>query len=166
MLRRSKADKAGGGGGVARDGLLVVSDDKDACELMARLLEREGHAVDRIFEEGKVMPTLLQQPREAVLISFSGGSSTNLKLVDSIRNHTDDGVKETPIVLVTIDEKNRVYSWQSGVDGLLVRPFHANDLVRTMSETLTRSPDERATHRRAELKKAQDPTKDHDSLQT
>src|SRR5687768_11080435 len=81
MLRRSKADKGGGGAAVARAGVLVVSDDKDACELMARLLEREGHSVERIFAEGSVIPTLLQQPREAVLISFSGGSSTNLKLV-------------------------------------------------------------------------------------
>ena len=161
MLRRSKADKGGKRAGAQpREGLLVVSDDHDACELMARLLEREGHDVDRLHEESSVVPALLEHPRQAVLVSFSGGSSTNLKLVDSIRTHDDDDVKETPVVLVTIDEKNRVYSWQSGVDGFLVRPFHANDLVRTMSETLARSPEERASHRRAELKKAQNPNRD------
>jgi DNA-binding response OmpR family regulator len=164
VLRRAKADKAKGGSQVSRHGLVVVSDDKDACELMARLLEREGHEVDRLFSESSVLPALLEQPREAVLVSFSGGSSTNLKLVDSVRNHTDAAVKETPIVLVTIDEKNRVYSWQSGVDGFLVRPFHANELVRTMAETLARAPDERASHRRAELKKAQTP--DRDAVET
>lgn len=164
MLRRAKADKAGRGAGPAPEGVLVVSDDEDACELMARLLEREGHDIERVHDDGSAMAALSQHPRRAVLVSFTGGSSTNLKLVDAIRSHPEESVKHTPVVLVTADEKNRVYSWQSGVDGFLVRPFHANDLVRTMAETLSRTAEERAAHRRAELKRAQTPS--HDGPQT
>lgn len=167
MLRRAKADK-GRGRGPKRDaphGLLVVSDDKDACELMARLMEREGHAVERLYEEGSVIPALHEQSRQAALISFSGGSSTNLKIVDAIRNHQDDHVRATPVVLVTLDDKNQVFSWQSGVDGYLVRPFHADELVRIMTETLARTPEERQSYRRAELKKAQHPVR-QDTIET
>ena len=153
MLRRGKhhSDAA-----VGPPAVLVVNDDDDACELLCRLLARVGYTVFRAASHQEAMSLLSGQPAHCIVLDLAtGGVGTNLKLLDAIRSHADAAVSQARVVLVAKQTNNRMFSWQAGVDAFLVRPFHADDLLREVADSLSRTEDERAKHRRRQLSEAQ-----------
>ena len=87
---------------------------------------------------------------EAVIADFqSGGTGASLELLDAIRRTRD--FAEIPVLLLTHNETNRLYAWESGADAFLVRPFHADDLINEIYAVLTRSTDEREAWREEQL---------------
>jgi hypothetical protein len=55
------------------------------------------------------------------------------------------------VVLVAPQSSNSLFAWQAGIDAFLPRPFHADELMHEVAESLARPDDERAGHRRREL---------------
>lgn len=156
MLRRSKTD----GDERHRSGparVLVVDDDPDVCELVARLLEQATYTVERCAEHNQAVQMLKKAdpPYSAVVIDFqSGGTSSSLKLLDAVR-HLDEAAKaRTPTIILTSTDTNRVFAWQSGSDGFLVRPFHAAELVEGVHTMLERTDEERDQFRREMMRQA------------
>jgi DNA-binding response OmpR family regulator len=135
--------------------LLVINDDENACELVARLIERDGHSATRCYSHDDALARLATEPFHAVIVNFTGGrGGSNLKMVDAIRSHTSPAVAQVRLVLVANEAKNRAFSWQSGVDGFIVRPFHADELLREVDLVLARPEDGRLSHRRAMLRES------------
>jgi DNA-binding response OmpR family regulator len=156
MLRRSKGkDGDGRRAGVDSSGVVVAGDDPDALELMGRILAATGEPVQLFADKASAVATVTTQPCRAFVLAFAGGPSGSLSLVDTIRNHADAAVRSTPIVLLADDDKNLTYAWQSGIDAHLLRPVHADVLVATVNDAMTRSESERSDHRRTELRRAQ-----------
>jgi len=140
-------------GGGAR--LLVVNDDEAACELVARLLERDGHDVTRSYSHDDALAHLVTTSFHAVVVNFTGGrGGSNLTMVDALRSHTSPGVAQIRLVLIANEAKNRAFSWQSGVDAFIVRPFHSEELLAEVDAVLARPEDERLTHRRKMLRES------------
>ncbi len=81
----------------------------------------------------------------------SGGIGTSLKVLDTIRSHDDPRVSTARVVLCAASPKNRTFSFQSGADSFLVRPFHLDELVGQIADVLARAHEDRARHRRDEL---------------
>jgi len=149
MLPEATTPDAGG----AR--LLVVNDDEAACELVARILERDGHAVTRSYSHDDALARLTTEEVHGVVVNFTAGrGGSNLKMVDAIRSHTAPQVAQVRLVLVANEAKNRAFSWQSGVDAFIVRPFHADELEREVDAVLARPENERLAHRREMLRQA------------
>lgn len=150
MLRRSKNE-----GGAGTD-VLVVNDDADGCELVARIIEADGKVVARAHSHNDATQVLRQQPDlRAVIIDFtSGATASNLKLLDSIR-HGDEANRETGVVVLAASATNRMFAFQSGADAFMVRPFHANELLAELGAVLGRSQEERARYRAQQLREAQ-----------
>ena len=156
MLRRSKSDAdERASAGPAR--LLVVDDDTDARELISRILEQATYTVERCADHNAAVQAVKQAdpPFSGVVVDFqSGGTSSSLKLLDAIRHIDDKARAKTPTIILTSTDTNQVFAWQSGSDGFLVRPFHADDLVDGVHSMLERTPDEREQHRRDRMKQA------------
>ena len=55
------------------------------------------------------------------------------------------------MVLCAASPKNRSFSFQSGADAFLVRPFHLDELTDQIADVLARAHEDRARHRRDEL---------------
>lgn len=156
MLRRSKGkDAEGQRAGVPTAGLVIAGDDPDALELMGRILAATGEELFLIPDKASAIATVATEPRRAVLLAFSGAQTANLSVVESIRNHADDVVRTTPIIVLADDERNLTYAWQSGIDAHLVRPVPADALVGAVTNAMTRTDQERADHRRTQLRRAQ-----------
>lgn len=135
--------------------LLVVNDDEAACELVARLIERDGHAVTRCYSHDDALARLTTEDLDVVVVNFTAGrGGSNLKMVDAIRSHTAPHVAQVRLILLANEAKNRAFSWQSGVDAFLVRPFHADELVQEVDAVLARPENERLSHRREQLRAA------------
>lgn len=149
MLRRSKSDSKTSGVPV-----LVVGDDSNVIELIARIIESAGWPATRAIGHDEAVEKLLASssklasavPFAAIVCDFtSGGSSSSLKLLDTVRH--DEALEDTAMVILTSSLSNRSYAWQSGADGFLVRPFHANELIDAVASALSRSPAERSAYR-------------------
>lgn len=131
--------------------VLVVNDDHDGAELLVRLLGHAGYratpAYDDVDAMGQVHDLL---PRCVVLDMTRGGVGSSLKVLDSIRSHADPRIHRMRVLLCAASAKNRSFSYQSGADAFLVRPFHIDDLLALVAEVMERPDKERAEHRRAE----------------
>ncbi len=120
--------------------VLVVDDNADACELIARIVESAGWTATRCYAHDDALEKLDKgdPPFKAVIADFqSGGTGASLELLDTVRRSKD--FSEIPVLLLTRNDTNRIYAWESGADAFLVRPFHADDLINEIYAVLTRS---------------------------
>ena len=151
MLRK-KAEKWDGTERREPSRVLVVSDDDGARELLMRLLDRAGfRATGAAGHDDAVAVAHELFPRCIVLTLTAGGIGSNLKLLDVIRSNEDRRINTARAVIIADSPKNRAFSFQSGTDAFLIRPYHANELVACVDDVLRRPDDERALHRRDEL---------------
>jgi len=150
VLRRSKGRKPAEDRQVDRRGVLAAGDDPDFLELLVRLLEREGHEVNRTEETDDALSALMLHPYRAAVVGFTG-RSTAVTLLEAIRTHDQPQVATTPVVIVAEDPRNRDFAWQSGVDGYLAKPFHSDELLAEVRAAIERPDDQRDAHRQAQL---------------
>jgi DNA-binding response OmpR family regulator len=144
-----RADHAGG----AR--VVVIDDDAAACELLVRVLRAAppGYQVERARDQIDLTERLMSSPPVAAIVVdvSAGGIGGGLKLLDAVRGSLDPVIASTPVVLVAPSASSAMFSWQAGVDELLVRPFHAKELVEAVGTAIARPADERPRYRRRQL---------------
>jgi DNA-binding response OmpR family regulator len=144
---------APGAGRQAR--VVVVNDEPDVGELLVRILRAapESYIVERAADQISLTDRLMADPpADAVVVDMSGGGiGAGLKILDTVRGSLDPAIASLPVVLVAPTASSAMFSWQAGVDELLVRPFHARELVAAVAGAMTRSQEERPKYRRREL---------------
>jgi DNA-binding response OmpR family regulator len=131
-----------------------VNDDPNALELLVRVLRSapQGWSVEQARDQLALMDRLVDSRIDVVVIDITaGGIGGGLKLLDGVRNSNDPELAATPVVLVSASASSAMFSWQAGVDELLVRPFHARDLVAAVAAAMERPAEERPRYRRQQL---------------
>src|SRR5690606_31184266 len=109
--------------------ILVVNDDEDACELLVRFLGHAGFLTIAAHSTDEATTAVHEHlPRAVVLDMTRGGVGASLRILDLIRSHDDRRVSATRAVLCGSSRRNRAFSFQSGADAFVVRPFHLQDL--------------------------------------
>ena len=158
MLRRPRGDEEPASGAAppaAGASVLVVSDKDGSCELLRRLLRTAGFEVEHASNAGQAMSLLaLMRPACAVLDLSVAGAGHNLELLATIRRQMDARVANTPVVLITQQKAGRLFAWKAGTDALLVRPFHARELVEAVRDVIARPAAQRAAYRRRQVEAA------------
>lgn len=151
MLRR-RAEVWNGNDRRSPPTILVVNDEADACELLVRFLGQAGFNSQSAGSDHEAMFQMTQhEPRCVVLDMQAGGIGASLNILDQIRNHDDNHISTARVVLCAPSPNNRSFSFQSGADAFLVRPFHLADLIAHIEDVLDRPHEQRARHRRDEL---------------
>jgi DNA-binding response OmpR family regulator len=134
--------------------VLVVNEEPAACELLARMIATAEYRTVTATTEAEARAKMASDlPRCVVLDLASGGVGSSLKVLDHIRSHEDEKINTARVVLCAPTAKNRAFSFQSGADAFLVRPFHFDELMAQIDDVLGRPQEERARHRRDELAK-------------
>lgn len=154
MLKRSKIDddfdEDGDDGGPTggASSILVVNDDHDSCELIARLVESAGWRAQRCFDPDDAIKTLDRPMANftAVVIDLSTGLTGGVVVLDAARNQ-DQPRGAVPVILLSSRLEDDAIAWQAGADGVMIRPFHANEFLDELRATLARTPDERTALR-------------------
>jgi DNA-binding response OmpR family regulator len=132
--------------------VLIVNDDPAACEMLVRMVGSRGYrAIGATSADDVTWRIVDDLPRCIVLDLDAGGIGTSLKVLDLIRSHQDLRVSTARVVLSAASPRNRSFSFQSGADAFLVRPFHLDELTDQIADVLARVHDERARHRRDEI---------------
>ena len=152
VLGRRKEDGWNGKERRAPPMVLVVNDDPAACEMISRMVATKGYRTAGATSANEATACVATElPRCIILDLDAGGIGTSLKVLDSIRSHEDLRVSTARVILCAASPRNRSFSFQSGADAFLLRPFHLDDLAEHISDVLERAHDERARHRRDEL---------------
>ena len=134
--------------------VLMVNDDPAACEMLVRMVGSRGYrAIGATSPDEATGRIATELPRCIVLDLDAGGIGTSLKVLDTIRSHNDLRVSTARVVLCAASPRNRTFSFQSGADAFLVRPFHLDELTEQIADVLARAHEDRARHRRDELAK-------------
>ena len=126
LKRQSKTELKQQNNGPPR--ILVVDDNPDSARLVAKLFRRAGFEVAEVGDHQVALMTLMNEPApiSAVIASFSGtGNAASLKLLDAVRHTPDARVNSQRMVLVLDSPRQHMFSWQSGADAVLMRPYPA-----------------------------------------
>jgi len=128
--------------------LVVVNDDPDACEVVARVLELDGHRVVRVSNADAVPAVVHDTGAGAVVLDLvTGGYGANLDALERLRTRSAGPSRGVRVVLVGATAGQALFAWQSGIDGFLLRPFPADLLRSTVADALARGEKERAGFR-------------------
>ena len=152
MLKRSKIDDDfdddGGVAGGGASSILVVNDDHDSCELIARLVESAGWKAQRCFDPDDAAKSLDRAMANftAVVIDLSTGLTGGIEVLDAARRQPSPRGSVPVMLLSSRLEETRV-AWEAGADGVMIRPFHANEFLDELRSMLARTPDERTALR-------------------
>ena len=129
--------------------VLVAGANVGANELLSRILEADGYrtvtATTPVTTTERAGEHL---PRAAVVDLGGSGIGTGLRLLDFFRSHDDPRLARCRVVVLAPSSANRTFCFHSGADDFLQRPFHARDLLESVSEVLATPVDELPERRR------------------
>jgi DNA-binding response OmpR family regulator len=156
LLKRSKIDddfdddfaKDEVGGASGGSSVLVVNDDHDSCELIARLVESAGWKAQRCYDPDDAAKELDRASADftAVVVDLSTGLVGGIDVLDAARRQPSPR-SMVPVMLLSSRAEDDTVAWQAGADGVMIRPFHANELLDELRSILSRTPDERSALR-------------------
>lgn len=118
--------------------ILVVDDSVTVRKVTSRLLERQGMDV-LLAKDGVEAVALLQERRpDVMLLDIEMPRMDGFEVARQVRH--DDRLASLPIVMISsrTGDKHKEHASQLGVDKFLGKPFHANELLATIDELVTR----------------------------
>lgn len=128
--------------------VLVIADDPDAGELLFRLLATQGHHVGVVEEPPQAITVMGNEPPDVTVIDLSrSGPGAGLRVLDTIRRHPSESISEARVIVLGQERSNPVLAWESGADGVLVRPFRATELASEVTAVVHRPEASRRPHR-------------------
>ncbi|HXH81098.1 response regulator [Nocardioides sp.] len=117
---------------------LVVDDDEDMREVLVRVVERMGHAVDQASDGAKAVEALARRSYDVMLLDLSMPRMTGEDVLRWLRRHPQSaaGVR---VIVVSAWAESRVNALTAlGVDAVLPKPLLAEQL-RELLEGRARS---------------------------
>jgi DNA-binding response OmpR family regulator len=116
--------------------VLVVDDEEDIRQLVAKLLRRAGHEVTEAENGRAGLRALHASPPDLVLLDVSMPELDGWQTLERIRDLSD-----VPVLMLTArgDELERVRGLQAGADDYVVKPFGRQELLARVQALLRRS---------------------------
>ncbi len=109
--------------------VLVVDDDPDMAALLARLLKKEGMAVDTVFDGDTALVNAMSSAPDLILLDVMMPGLSGFEVCERLKG--DEATALIPIVLVTAleDTQSRVRGIEAGCDDFLSKPIRAEELI-------------------------------------
>ena len=116
--------------------LLVVEDEPDLQNLLARALRGQGYAVDTADDGEQGLYKAQTWDYDAVVLDWMLPKLDGLSLLRELRRK-----KRTPVLLLTARDAtdDRVSGLDSGADDYLVKPFEIKELLARLRAIIRRS---------------------------
>ena len=123
------------GGGMR---ILLVDDEIEMAEAVARVLVREGYTVERAHEGVTGQSIALTQGFDLFILDWMLPGVTGLEICRSLRLAS----KMTPVLFLTAKDTldDRVNGLDAGADDYLVKPFELRELLARVRALLRRRP--------------------------
>ncbi len=120
--------------------ILVVDDDREIRDLLARFLRKHGYRVDSA-RDGREMWRLLESGRfDLIVLDLMLPGEDGLSLCRRLRTQTAARASPPIIMLTAIgEEMDRIIGLEMGADDYLAKPFNPRELLARMRAVLRRS---------------------------
>ena len=107
--------------------VLLVEDERRLSQLVRRVLEEEGHAVDAAFEGEEGLAMGLEGTHDVIVLDIMLPQMDGIEVCQSLRRKKVD----TPVLLLTALDgvDDRVRGLDAGADDYLPKPFAFQELL-------------------------------------
>ncbi|MGK2950590.1 MAG: response regulator [Acidimicrobiales bacterium] len=116
--------------------VLVVDDDPNVSDVVARYLSREGFAVETVANGRDALDRALQDPPDLVVLDLMLPGVDGLEVCRRLR-----AMAPVPVIMLTArgDEADRVIGLELGADDYVAKPFSPKELVARVRAVLRRA---------------------------
>jgi DNA-binding response OmpR family regulator len=119
--------------------ILVVEDDPDIADLVARYLEREGYLVERAASGREGLNLVAAKPPALLILDLMLPEVDGLEVCRLVRG--TERTAAIPIIMLTAraEESERIVGLEVGADDYIAKPFSPNELVARVRALLRRT---------------------------
>jgi two-component system, OmpR family, alkaline phosphatase synthesis response regulator PhoP len=119
--------------------VLVVEDDPDIADLVARYLDKAGFATERAASGREALHAIKAKPPDLVVLDLMLPHVDGLEVCRLLR--ASDATAAIPIIMLTAraEESERIVGLELGADDYLAKPFSPNELVARVRALLRRA---------------------------
>ena len=123
--------------------VLVVEDDRDIADLVARYLGKAGFATEVIASGREALAAIAAHPPDLLILDLMLPQVDGLEICRAVR--TNAKTNAMPIIMLTAraEESDRIVGLELGADDYIAKPFSPNELVARARALLRRA--QRAT---------------------
>ena len=125
--------------------ILVVDDDRDIRELLARFLERENFQVVTVRDAAEARKAMATSAFQLIVLDLMLPGESGLEFARALRNQAANnglpGHVDVPIVMLTAlgEEVDRIIGLELGADDYLAKPFSPRELLARVRAVLRRA---------------------------
>jgi len=125
--------------------ILVVDDDRDIRELLARFLERENFQVVTVRDAAEARKAMAVAHFQLIVLDLMLPGETGLEFARALRAASDDAFarehRDIPIVMLMAlgEEVDRIIGLELGADDYLAKPFSPRELLARVRAVLRRA---------------------------
>lgn len=121
--------------------ILVVDDESDILELLEFNLQKEGYRVSTLSSGDKVLPFLIKQKPDLVVLDLMLPGIGGMDLCRAIRQ--DEDLRDTPVVMLTAksEESDMISGLDLGADDYVTKPFSVKVLIARIKAALRKTPE-------------------------
>ena len=119
--------------------VLIVEDDPDIAELVARYLDKAGFASEREVSGRDALKRIAEKPPDVLVLDLMLPHVDGLEICRRLR--ADEATAGIPIIMLTArgDESERIVGLEIGADDYLAKPFSPNELVARVRALVRRA---------------------------
>ena len=123
--------------------VLIVEDDGDIADLVARYLSQAGFTTEVIGSGREALAAIAARPPDLLVLDLMLPQVDGLEICRAVR--TNAKTNAIPIIMLTAraEESDRIVGLELGADDYIAKPFSPNELVARARALLRRA--ERAT---------------------
>jgi len=115
--------------------VLVIDDDREFCDLLARFLRAEGFETDCVFDAAAGLERAVGDRYQIVLLDVMLGRANGFDVLRRIR-----AASAIPVLMLTAkgDALDRILGLEIGADDYLPKPFNPQELAARIRAVLRR----------------------------
>jgi DNA-binding response OmpR family regulator len=119
--------------------ILVVEDDLDIAQLVARYLDKAGFLTELVTSGREALHAIAAKPPGMVILDLMLPHVDGLEVCRVVRGN--DATAAIPIIMLTAraEESDRIVGLEIGADDYLAKPFSPNELVARVRALLRRA---------------------------
>ena len=120
--------------------ILIVEDDPDIAELVARYLDKAGFVTERAASGRDALQTIAVRAPGLIVLDLMLPHVDGLEVCRVLRGN--EATAAIPIIMLTAraEESERIVGLEIGADDYVAKPFSPNELVARVRALLRRAP--------------------------
>ena len=119
--------------------ILIVEDDPDIAELVARYLDKAGFTAERAGSGRDALQAIAARPPDLLILDLMLPQVDGLEICRRVR--ASEATAGLPIIMLTAraEESDRIVGLELGADDYLAKPFSPSELVARVRALLRRA---------------------------